>query len=55
MTDNTQKQQTAVSAAPASQGIRPPAPAVKPSGNLTYTIEKGADALPWLKKWPFWR
>jgi hypothetical protein len=50
MTDSRPQPQNATRSAPASASNKPPAPPAKPGGNLTYTIQKGAGSLPFLKK-----
>ncbi|WP_428535199.1 hypothetical protein [Rhodopila sp.] len=46
MTTTTPPAQTAPRPAPQ----KPSAQAAKPTGNMTFTIQKGADALPYLKR-----
>jgi hypothetical protein len=50
MTTAPSQAQAAASSTAASTRIKPPAPSSKPSGNMTYTVQKGAGSLPFLKK-----
>jgi hypothetical protein len=54
MTTNTSQPQNTARPAPASASAsapsNTPAPAVKPSGNMTFTVQKGAGPFPSLKK-----